>query len=155
MTSPNPSWQAHGTSWETWNDADDDDDNGWLWGVEELGVGLGEEMKLHDVEDCVTRSGTMRQRREYGTGPDAKRTAQYRHYRVDQSPVLQEVKCNCRCDKVFLMRLITAVLNDCSVNSQPPKPTRSEKRCRGGLVHWLDSHRGLVSEFLASHPHFS
>jgi hypothetical protein len=157
MTSPNPSCQAYGTSSETWNDEESGDE--WWWGITEGGIefggGMNEEQKNQDSENFVRGRGTQLHRVKYGTGIDAQRTAQYRDYPVNQSRVLREVRCKCRCEKSFMMRLITAVLNDCPVDSRPAKPTRSEKRCRAGLVHWLDFHAELVFEFLASRPQFS
>jgi hypothetical protein len=165
MASPNWSWQTHQSSPKTWNgegegdENENDKDDEWLWSIEEYETNLGEEMieetQKQDGKDSVT--GPVKNRRcvEYGTGRDAQRTAPYRYYPADQSPVLREVKCRCCCDKLFLMRLIRAVLNDSEVKSRPAEPTRSEKRCRGGLIHWLDFHAELVFKFLASHPQFS
>jgi hypothetical protein len=120
----------------------------------EFGCDLEEELDLHVPPACVKRCVTARLRIPYRTGVDAKKTALYRSYDVDSSPVLRYLTKTRRVDMTFIMRLINAVIENAPEHNRPLKPTRDEKRSRPALVFWLDRHSDLVFQFLWSHPWF-
>jgi hypothetical protein len=115
---------------------------------------LEDELDLRVTPASVSRSVTKPLRIPYGTGIDAKKTAFYRSYDVDNSPVLRYLRMRYQVDMALMMRLINAVIEDVPMNHTPMKPSRNEKRSRHGLVFWLDRHRPLVFQFLWSHPEF-
>jgi hypothetical protein len=94
---------------------------------------------------------TQRQRRQYGHGIDAQRTAPFRRYPMERSPIYRHLRQTSGIvTKELLMSVVTGVLRQSPPDHTPPQPTRSQKRAKAGLVAWLDDNSPFVLSYLRS-----
>jgi hypothetical protein len=99
----------------------------------------------------ISKAPRRRRRRAHGLGVDARRTARYRAYPIEESVIhrhLQEVHGIVTIE--MLQSLITILIDRCPPWARPPAPTRNQRRVKGGLVAWLDANESLALTHLRS-----
>jgi hypothetical protein len=132
----------------------------WSFGFDEFGdevsTILSEEVEIEKESQVATPKIIGRPRVRYGTGIEAKRTAQFRCLEVRNSSVLRYLHLNHRPTKAFLIRLVKALIDEAEFtqSNELSKPTRTERRSRSALVLWLERHIQHMLQFFESHPHF-
>jgi hypothetical protein len=90
-----------------------------------------------------------RPRKQYGQGIDAKRTAIFRHYRIQDSYVVRQIACLVPVvTRQVLMNLISDALQNCGDLVCPSPPTRDQRRVKAGLVSWIDHNTAFMSRYL-------
>jgi hypothetical protein len=104
----------------------------------------------------ITSPITVPRRRPYGRGVDAERSARYRRYDVEHSPVYTLLRRKTgRVSKSLLLKLIEAVIERAPPSERPEPPGRNQRRAKGGLVLWLDSHYPLFARVYYSGAKFN
>jgi hypothetical protein len=117
----------------------DDDDTAWYMPSDD-----------HPEPPAAPRNG---RRRPYGSGIDARRTAQFRAYHIETSPIFRCLeRIYGKVTKEMLTDVIVGALHHALPSRRPPPPSRSQKRAKAGLATWIDDNALFVMDFLRSQP---
>jgi hypothetical protein len=88
-------------------------------------------------------------RRAYGQGIDAQRTAIFRHSQMRNTILLEYLR---RLFPVITFQvlndLIVGALANCSEGTGPKRPTRTQRRVKGGLLAWMDYNSAFMYWYL-------
>jgi hypothetical protein len=84
-------------------------------------------------------------RRNYGSGPEAARTSEFRSYDISQSKSYKWLQDGLGyVSKEMLIHFIQTILTACPEASRPPSPSRTQRRVKNGLVQWLDVYEPIT-----------
>jgi hypothetical protein len=92
------------------------------------------------------------QRVKYGTGIDARRTAQFHGYNPEHSEVYQALeRVGIAVTKDLLLQLTAAIVDNAPPGSGLIAPGRTIKRIKSGLVFWLEENARYTWAYLGRH----
>jgi hypothetical protein len=136
------------SGWSDDNNSNDSDD--WQYfDCDDLPATESLPISRSQTNSCQITLGKLQQRRLYGTGIDAMRTAKIRDYDTSKSCILQLLEQQrFIIAKVGLLKLINNALLSCPVNERPNGPSRSQKRLKAGLVQWLDMNSMFMEQYI-------
>jgi hypothetical protein len=85
----------------------------------------------------------------YGKGKEARQTAKYNQYPIVLSPTASYLQARqIEITKIGLTQLIVRLLDIIPPERRPHKPTRNQKRVKGGLLYWLDHNASVLFPYL-------
>jgi hypothetical protein len=137
-------------SFDPWSNNDSTDQQ--TWGYNDF----DDDMATDSVATIVSQASSSQvikksraQRKSYGSGIEAKRTAFMKNYDTSRSPILLLLRqCGIPDTKSNFLALIQNAVLDCPENERPTHPSRSRKRVKGGLVQWMDMNAEFIQEYI-------
>jgi hypothetical protein len=86
-------------------------------------------------------------------GLNARRAARFRNYDFENSFMSQYLKTFYPVITTkLLLDLVNTTFEHIPPSVRPEKPSRTQKRTKGGLMKWIDENNGEVLNYLAVHP---